>query len=103
MSSLKAWITAGRFFAAPWILVNTFLGVKLAGFDLSAWMLGFAIVFSVMLSSHYMNAWRDYIRGFDRLEEGSKAKLYTAASQLIPRGEFTVAEAKAATLGWLLI
>jgi len=103
MSSLKAWITAGRFFTAPWILVNTFLGVKLAGFIFEAWMLSFAIVFSILIASHYMNAWRDYVRGFDRVEEGSKAKPYTAASQLIPRGEFTVTEAKAATLGWLLI
>ena len=103
MSSLRAWIIAGRFFAAPWIAVNTFLGVKLAGFDLNAWLLSFAIVFSILLSAHYMNAWRDYVRGLDSLEEGSKAKPYTAASQLIPRGEFTVTEAKAATIGWLLI
>jgi len=103
MSSLRAWITAGRFFSCPWIAVNTLLGVKLAGFDLNAWLLSFAIVFSILLSAHYMNAWRDYVRGFDRLEEGSKAKPYTAASQLIPRGEFTVKEAKAATVGWLLI
>jgi len=103
MSSLRAWITAGRFFAAPWIAVNTLLGIKLAGFDLNAWLLSFAIVFSILLSAHYMNAWRDWIRGIDSLEEGSKAKPYTAASQLIPRGEFTVGEAKAATIGWLLI
>ena len=103
MSSLRAWIVAGRFFAAPWILCNTLLGVKLAGFDLNAWLLSFAIVFSILLSAHYMNAWRDYVRGLDSLEEGSKAKPYTAASQLIPRGEFTVTEAKAATIGWLLI
>jgi len=100
---IKAWIVAGRIFAAPWILANTFLGVKLAGFDPSAWMLSFAVVFSILLASHYMNAWRDYIRGFDELEGGSKAKPYTAASQLIPRREFTVKEAKAATVACLLI
>ena len=61
MSSLRAWIIAGRFFAAPWILCNTLLGVKLAGFDLNAWLLSFAIVFSILLSAHYMNAWRDYV------------------------------------------
>lgn len=103
MSSLKAWITAGRFFAAPWILVNTYLGVQLAGFSIEAWLLSFAIVFSILLASHYMNAWRDYVLGLDKLENGSKAKTYTAASQLIPRGEFTVKEAKVATVGWLLI
>ena len=103
LSSLRAWIIAGRFFALPWIAVNTFLGVKLAGFDINAWLLSFAIVFSILLSAHYMNAWRDWARGVDSIEEGSKAKPYTAASQLIPRGEFTVKEAKAATVGWLLV
>ena len=100
---IKAWIVAGRFFAGPWIAVNTFLGAKLAGFDFNAWLLGFGVVFSILLASHYMNAWRDWVLGVDRLEEGSRAKPYTAASQLIPRGEFTVGEAKAATLGWFLV
>jgi len=103
MSSLKAWITAGRPFGLPWILVNTLLGVKLAGFGFNAWLLSFAIVSCLLLASHYMNAWRDYIRGFDRGEAGSKAKPYTTASQLIPSGQFTVKEAKAATIGWLMI
>ncbi len=29
---VKAWITAGRFFALPWLLVNTLAGACLAGF-----------------------------------------------------------------------
>ena len=102
MSSLKAWFTAGRFFAAPWILVNTLLGVKLAGFDLHAWLLSFAVVFSILTACHYMNAWRDFARGVDGLE-GSRAKPYTAASQLIPKGELTVGEAKIATIAFLLL
>lgn len=98
MSSLKAWIVAGRFFAIPWILVNTFLGAKLAGFNLSSWLLSFAIVMAILISSHYMNAWRDYVRGFDKLEKGSKEKPYTSASKLISAGLFTVKEAIVATV-----
>ena len=97
MNKLKAWIIAGRFFAAPWIFVNTLLGVKLAGFDFKTWMLSFVIVLSVLLAGHYLNAWRDYTLGFDQLENGSKAKPYTAASQVLPRGWLTLKEVKLST------
>ena len=97
MNKLKAWIIAGRLFAAPWIAVNTFLGVKLAGFNFDAWITSFVIVLSVLLAGHYMNAWRDYTLGFDQLENGSKAKPYTAASQVLPRGWLTLKEVKLST------
>lgn len=102
MSSIKSWIVAARLFAVPWVFVNCLLGAKLAGFDLSAFITAFSIVASLLLASHYMNAWRDYVRGLDRID-GSKAKKYTTASRLIVEGKFTVAEAKLATIGWTLI
>ena len=103
VNKLKAWIIAGRFFATPWILVNTLLGVKLAGFDFKAWIISFAIVFSILLGAHYMNAWRDYVLGFDRLENGSRAKPYTAASQVLPRGWLTLQEVKASTFAFFAL
>ena len=103
VNKLKAWIIAGRFFAAPWIVVNTLLGVKLAGFDFKAWMLSFVIVLSVLLAGHYMNAWRDYTLGFDQLENGSKAKPYTAASQVLPRGWLTLKEVKLSTFAFFAL
>ena len=103
MNKLKAWIIAGRFFAAPWILVNTLLGVKLAGFDFKTWMLSFVIVFSVLLGSHYMNAWRDWVLGFDRIENGSRIKPYTAASQVLPRGWLTLKEVKLSTFAFFAL
>jgi len=103
MNKLKAWIIAGRIFAGPWIAVNTLLGVKLAGFDFKAWMISFAIVFSTLLGSHYLNAWRDYILGFDHLENGSKAKPYTAASQVLPRGWLTLKEVELSTFAFFAL
>ena len=103
MNKLKAWIIAGRFFAAPWILVNTLLGVKLAGFNFKAWILGFIIVFSALLASHYLNAWRDYVKGFDKPENGSKAKPYTAASQVLPQGWLSLKEVKLSTFAFFAL
>jgi len=91
------------FFAAPWILVNTLLGVKLAGFDFKTWMLSFVIVFSALLGSHYLNAWRDYVLGFDHLENGSKVKPYTAASQVLPQGWLTLKEVKLSTFAFFAL
>ena len=102
MSPLKYWIIAARLFAVPWVFVNCFLGAALAGFDAWYYILASAIVSSLLISSHYANAWRDYVLGYDRIN-GSKSKVYTAASQLIPNGKFTVKEAKYATLGWYLV
>jgi len=103
MNKLKAWIIAGRFFAGPWIAVNTLLGAKLAGFNFDAWIASFVIVFSTLLASHYLNAWRDYINNFDRLENGSKAKPYTAASQVLPRGWLTLKEVKLSTFAFFVL
>ena len=98
MNKAKAWFVASRPFAIPWILVNTFLGARLAGFDFGKWLLASAIVSLILLAAHYINNWRDFVKGFDKLENGSSAKPYTAASQLLPRGELTVQEMKGATI-----
>ena len=98
MNKAKAWFIASRPFAIPWILVNTFLGARLAGFDFGKWLLASAIVSLILLAAHYVNNWRDFVKGFDKLESGSSAKPYTAASQLLPRGELTVQEMKGATI-----
>ncbi|RLD17594.1 MAG: hypothetical protein DRI33_04885, partial [Caldiserica bacterium] len=103
MSKLKAWIITGRFFAAPWIFTNTLLGVKLAGFDFKTWMLSFVIVLTALLGSHYLNAWRDWTLGFDKIENGSRIKPYTAASQVLPRGWLTLKEVKLSTFALFIL
>jgi len=82
---IQAWLIAGRVFALPWILCNTFLGVVLAGFNLMMWGLAFGIVSSVLLAGHFLNGWRDFVKGFDKIN-GSISKPYTAGSQVLPRG-----------------
>ena len=86
MNKFKAWIIAGRFFGAPWMLVNALLGVTLAGFDIVKWLHSFAITVSILVSGHYLNAWRDFAKGLDEVDEGSAAKPYTAGSQVLPHG-----------------
>jgi len=101
---LKDWVIGGRFFAAPWILVNTLFGAVLAGFHLGAWMLAFGTMLCLLTAAHYMNAWRDFARGVDTLQpEGSVAKVYTAASRLIPEGRMTTRCAEISALAFFLI
>ena len=87
---LKAWFVAGRFFAVPWLLCNTLLGVTLAGFSLYKWLLAFVITTCVLTAGHYLNNIVDYRRGLDKPEGGSKAKAYTSASQVLPSGALSV-------------
>jgi len=98
MNKLKAWIVATRPFALPWIAVNTLLGSALAGFDVKMWFAAFAIVSLVLIAGHFINNWRDYVRGFDKLEEGSRSKIYTSANQLLPSGILTVEDMQGATI-----
>jgi len=86
MSKAKWMFWAARPFAIPWVFVNTLLGATLAGIDWLKWLVAFVMVGMVLVASHYINSWRDFIRGFDKLEEGSTAKPYTSASQILPRG-----------------
>jgi len=50
-----------------------------------------------------MNAWRDWVLGFDKPENGSRAKPYTAASQVLPRGWLTLQEVKASTFAFFAL
>jgi 4-hydroxybenzoate polyprenyltransferase len=100
---VKAWIIAARPFAYPWILINTLLGVSLAGFSVYAWLLAFVIVTLVLTAGHFYNAWVDYVRGFDKVEEGSKVKPYTAGSQVLPRGWLSLRTVKISTFVLLII
>jgi len=87
---IKAWFTSLRAFAAIWMATNCLLGVALAGFDFSAWILAFGITTSILFAGHLLNNIRDFQRGLDRVEEGSKEKAYTSASKILPSGILSV-------------
>jgi len=95
MNPMKAWIVSARLFVIPWMLVNTLYGVVLAGFELSQWILSFGIVTSLLLMAHFINNWRDFVKGVD---EVSEAKPYTVASQILPRGFLSVRTMKLSAL-----
>ena len=103
MNKIKAWLIAGRFFAAPWMLCNTLLGVSLAGFDLVKWILSFAMALSVLTAGHYFNGWRDFLKGLDQIDEGSAAKPYTAGSQVLPHGWLSLRTMKMTTIAFLAL
>jgi len=100
---VKAWLIAARLFVTPWIAVNALLGTSLAGFNLQAWFLAFAITTLVLVSAHFINAWRDFVKGLDRVEEGSVAKPYTAGSQVLPRGWLSLRTVKASAIALLAL
>ncbi|MFQ6075880.1 MAG: hypothetical protein ACE5Z5_07080 [Candidatus Bathyarchaeia archaeon] len=103
MNRVKAWLIAGRFFSGPWMLVNTLFGACLAGFDVGKWLLSFAIILSILTAAHYLNAWRDFVRGLDKVDEGSAAKPYTAGSQVLPRGWLQLRTIKISAAGFLVL
>ncbi len=83
--------------------VNTLLGATLAGFNLRDWILAFVITSCVLLVSHFINAWRDFVKGLDRVEGGSRVKPYTVASQVLPRGWLSLRVVKVSALAFLLL
>jgi len=87
---VKAWFSSLRAFAAIWMATNCLLGVALAGFDFSAWILAFGVTTSILFAGHLLNNIRDFQRGLDRVEEGSKEKAYTSASRILPSGILSV-------------
>jgi len=87
---IKAWLASLRLFAVPWMIVNTCLGVALAGFDISAWLLAIGATTSILLAGHLLNNIRDFQKGLDRLEEGSEEKAYTSAQKVLPSGILSV-------------
>jgi len=87
---IKAWFVSLRPFTVFWIMVNTLLGVSLAGFELSSWLVAMGIGNSVLFAAHLLNNIRDFQRGLDKLEEGSEEKAYTSASKILPSGILSV-------------
>jgi len=87
---IKAWFVSLRPFTVFWMAANCLLGVALAGFDLSAWILAFGITNSILFAGHLLNNIRDFQRGLDRVEEGSEEKAYTSASKILPSGILSV-------------
>jgi len=100
---IKAWLICARIFALPWIATNVLVGVSLAGFSLEKWLLGFLVVGSVLISAHFFNAYFDFIKGFDKVEGGSKPKPYTAGNQVLPRGWLSLRTVKISTFAWLIV
>jgi len=99
----KAWFVAGRFFVIPFLLVPFSLAANLiAGFDLAAWLQSMVAVGGIWISAHYINDWRDFVRGVDKFRGGSVAKAYTAASQILPAGLLTVRDCKLSALGFMI-
>jgi len=87
---IKAWFVSLRAFAIPWTGTNCLLGVALAGFGLSAWILAFGITTSILFAAHQLNSVRDFKKGLDKLEEGSEEKAYTSAQKILPKGILSV-------------
>jgi len=98
---IKAWFVSLRAFATIWMATNCLLGVALAGFDLSAWILAFGITTSILFAGHLLNNIRDFQRGLDRVEEGSKEKAYTSASKILPSGILSVRTMLVSTLAFV--
>ena len=89
-AKVKALFVAGRFFVLPWMAFNTLLPIYLAGFDLYLWLLAFAICSCVLVAGHFINNWRDFVRGVDKVEGGSVGKSYTRACEILPKGFLSV-------------
>jgi 1,4-dihydroxy-2-naphthoate octaprenyltransferase len=102
VSKGKVYFYASRPFAFPWVIVNSLVAVILAHGSIFQTIyygiMGSAITTSLVATSHFVNNWRDYVKGLDKVEKGSTAKSYTSASQLIPMGLMTVQENKALAL-----
>ena len=102
INRIKAWLIGGRYFVLPWMFCNTLLGICLAGFDFAKWMLAFGIISSILIAAHYLNGWRDFVKGVDKIN-GSTIKPYTAGSQVLPRGWLSLKTFKLSTMGFLVL
>jgi len=103
MGKVEWMFWASRPFALPWIFVNTLLGATLAGMDWLKFFVAFVIVGAILVASHYINSWRDYVKGFDTLDNGSTPKSYTAASQILPKGLLDTSDVTRGALAMLTI
>jgi len=86
--TLKDWVIAIR----PFVLPIFFL-LPLAGYAMQYSQIGYDIILLslgtmfVGIFAHLYNNYDDFQRGIDSVDLGSKAKAYTAASQLLPQGK----------------
>lgn len=103
MNKLKAWFIAARLFVLPLLFAFSFFGNALAGFNVSMWAVAVIVTGSVWICAHFVNDWRDYALGVDKLNGGSTAKSYTGASQIIPLGLLSVRAVQLSAIGLLLL
>lgn len=94
MNKLRAWLIAARLFALPMVFVDTFFGMALAGVNIWTWLLAFLITSSLLIATEFINLWRDYVSGYDKLKGGSRVKPYTSATLLLPKAILTVKDMK---------
>lgn len=89
-NTIKYWIVAIRPFALPVFFLLPLTGYALQyGIGKIGWdivLLSIGTMF-VGIFVHLYNNYDDYMRGVDKLNDGSKGKYYTSASQLLPKGK----------------
>ena len=87
MSSIKAWVIAARPFALPVFFLIPLVGYVLQykSISIDSIVLAFGTMI-VGLFVHFYNDYDDFVRGVDKLSDGSNPKAYTQASQILPRG-----------------
>ncbi|MFO7837714.1 MAG: prenyltransferase [Candidatus Thorarchaeota archaeon] len=95
---LISWVSAGRFVFFPWVLLNSLFGAVLGSFHLLDWFFSFLVAFSTLTMGHFMNDWRDFVNGLDKMDEGSEKKPYTNAQQILPRGLLSLRTVKISAL-----
>lgn len=89
--TLKAYWVLSRSFAIPLILVLLFLGTTLGiaesqTFSILDLALAWFGVIMIVYGSHFFNDVWDFWTGIDAIKDGSVAKAYTSASQILPHG-----------------
>ena len=108
---VKAWVISARLFAVPWVLLYTLFGAVLAGVTDVKAAIGACVTTSlVLLTSHFMNNYRDVVRGVDPIVTdpaeaeriASRAKSYTAAAWVVPLQITSITFQKANAIGLLI-
>jgi 1,4-dihydroxy-2-naphthoate octaprenyltransferase len=98
--------TLPRWFTAPFFALSTLMGAALAGsITLDSW-LGVVGILLIMAGANSFNSFLDYAwTGLDRgeTEDRSGEKIYTAAQNLVARGEVSLKAIVINALGWYLL
>jgi len=88
-----AWLISARLIAVPWVFLYTLFGALVAGVRDWGSAVGACVTVSlVLLASHFINNYRDVVRGVDRYVDDprearkiiSTLKPYTAAAWVVP-------------------